>query len=162
MKLLGITLSLVLAGAAACGGADKSAEEPTPKANPCANPCASAQAPKSLYDRLGGKEAITLVVDEFLVQVTADDRINAFFKDADAAKLRGHLIDQICMATGGPCEYTGRSMKESHAGMGVTEAHFNALVEDLVKALDKYKVPEKEKGELLGALAAMKGDIVEK
>ena len=164
MKLLGITLSIALA--AACGGSEKSAEEPAPKANPCAkaeNPCANpCAAPKSLYERLGGKESITLVVDEFLANVIADDRINSFFKDADASKLRGHLIDQICEATGGPCKYTGRSMKESHAGMGVSEEHFNALVEDLVKALDKYKVPEKEKGELLGALAGMKGDIVEK
>ena len=70
------------------------------------------------------------------------------------------LVDQICEATGGPCKYTGKSMKESHTGMNVKEEHFNALVEDLVKSLDKFKVGEKEKGEPLGALGGMKGDIV--
>jgi hemoglobin len=115
---------------------------------------------KSLYDRLGGKDAITAVVDKFVGIVVADDRINGFFKNADAANLKKQLVDQICAATGGPCTYTGKDMKTAHAGMGVKEADFNALVEDLVKALDEFKVPEKEKGELLGALGSMKADIV--
>ncbi len=72
------------------------------------------------------------------------------------------LVDQICQASGGPCKYTGKDMKSAHAGMGVTSADFNALVEDLVGALDKFKVGEKEKGELLGALGPMKSDIVTK
>ena len=117
---------------------------------------------KTLYDRLGGKDAITAVVDDFVANVVADARINTFFKNADAVHLKAMLVDQICMATGGPCKYTGKDMKTSHAGMGVAEADFNALVEDLVKSLDKFKVPEKEKGELLGALGGMKGDIVTK
>ena len=115
---------------------------------------------KSLYDRLGGKDAITAVVEKFVGIVVADDRINGFFKNADAANLKKQLVDQICAATGGPCKYTGKDMKTAHAGMGVKEADFNALVEDLVKALDEFKVPEKEKGELLTALGSMKGDIV--
>jgi hemoglobin len=115
---------------------------------------------KPLYDRLGGKDAITAVVDDFVGNVAADARINAFFANADIPHLKAMLVDQICEASGGPCKYTGKSMKESHTGMGVKEEHFNALVEDLVKSLDKFKVPEKEKGELLGALGGMKGDIV--
>ena len=63
-------------------------------------------------------------------------------------------------ATGGPEKYTGRSMKESHAGLKIGVADFNALVEDLVKSLDKFKVPEAEKTELLNVLGPMKGDIV--
>ena len=122
---------------------------------------------KSLYDRLGGKKAITAVVDEFVARCAADKRINAFFaktaaNPAQLKKFKGHLVDQICQASGGPCKYTGKSMKEAHKGMGVSGADFNALVEDLVGALDKFKVPEKEKGELLGALGPMKSDIVEK
>src|SRR5712692_3445276 len=117
---------------------------------------------KSLYDRLGGKEAITAVVDEFVARVAADTRINAFFAHTDIAKLKMNLVNQICEASGGPCKYTGRSMKEAHMGMGVATADFNALVEDLVGALDKFKVGEKEKGELLGVLGPMKSDIVEK
>ena len=115
---------------------------------------------KSLYDRLGGKDAITAVVDKFVGIVVADDRINGFFKNADAGNLKKQLVDQICSATGGPCKYEGKDMKTAHAGMGVKEADFNALVEDLVKALDEFKVPEAEKKELLGALGGMKGDIV--
>jgi hemoglobin len=122
----------------------------------------SAQSGKSLYERLGGKPAIQAVVDDFIGNVAADARINGFFANADIPRLKRMLVDQICEASGGPCKYTGKSMKEAHAGMGITEAHFNALVEDLVKSLDKFRVPEKEKNELLAALAAMKPDIVGK
>jgi hemoglobin len=122
---------------------------------------------KSLYDRLGGKAAITAVVDQFVSNVAADNRINSFFKQtaADPARLaafKGKLVDQICEATGGPCKYTGKDMKTAHAGMGITDADFDALVGDLVAALDQFKVGEKEKGELLGALGPMRKDIVEK
>jgi hemoglobin len=115
---------------------------------------------KSLYERLGKTDAIKAVVHEFLGNVVADKRINKFFAKTDAKKLEALLVDQVCEATGGPCKYKGKNMKDAHKGMKVTEADFNALVEDLVKALDKFKVPEKEKGELLGALGGMKGDIV--
>jgi hemoglobin len=120
-----------------------------------------APATKSLYDRLGGKDAITAVVDDFVGNVAADKRINKFFAKTDIKKLKGNLVDQISVATGcTTCKYTGKEMKPAHAGMKITEADFNALVEDLVKSLDKFKVPAKEKGELLTPLAAMKGDIV--
>jgi hemoglobin len=122
---------------------------------------------KSLYDRLGGKKAITAVVDEFVANVAADARINKFFvltasDPKRMATFKGNLVDQICQAGGGPCTYAGKSMKEAHAGMGISTADFNALVEDLVKALDKLKVGEKEKNELLSVLGPMKSDIVEK
>jgi hemoglobin len=116
---------------------------------------------KSLYERLGGKEAITAVVDEFTGLVLADSRINAKFAKSDPVRLKTQLVDQICFATGGPCQYTGRDMKTTHMNMGVTEGEFNALVEDLVGALDKFNVPAAEKNELLGLLAPMKSDIVE-
>ncbi len=119
-------------------------------------------AEKSLYERLGGGAAVKAVVDEFVANVAGDARINTFFKDTNIEKLKKNLVDQIGSATGGPEKYTGRSMKEAHKGMGVTDAAFGALVEDLVKALDKFKVPAKEKGELLGALGPMKADIVTK
>ena len=121
----------------------------------------------SLYDRLGKKKAIVAVVDQFVANVAADNRISTFFKETASnpqrlAAFKGKLVDQICQASGGPCRYTGKSMKEAHAGMGVSTADFNALVEDLVAALDKFKVGVKEKNELLGTLGGMKGDIVEK
>jgi hemoglobin len=117
---------------------------------------------KSLYDRLGGKDAIDAVVEDFVGNVAADARINAFFANADIPHLKQMLKDQICSATGGPCKYTGKDMKTAHAGMGIKEADFNALVEDLKKSLDKFKVGEKEQSDLLGALGGMKGDIVTK
>lgn len=120
----------------------------------------SAPQQKSLYERLGGKPAIQAVVDDFIGNVAADNRINSFFANTNIPRLNTMLANQICQATGGPCKYEGRSMKAAHAGMGVSELHFNALVEDLLKSLNKFNVPEREKKELLTALAAMKGDIV--
>ena len=115
----------------------------------------------SLYERLGGKDAIVAVVDDFVGNVAADKRINGYFAKTNIPRLKELLVEQICAGTGGPCKYTGRDMKTAHAGMGVNDAAFNALVEDLVKTLDKFKVPAKEKNELLGILGPMKGDIVE-
>lgn len=122
---------------------------------------------QKLYERLGGKPAITAVVDEFVARVAADTKINRYFGAAASdparmASFKAKLVDQICAATGGPCTYTGKNMKDAHAGMGIAGAEFDALVGDLVGALDKFKVPEKEKGELLGALGPMKADIVTK
>ncbi len=117
---------------------------------------------KALYDRLGGKGAITAVVETFVGKVGADKRINGYFGSTDLTKLKVHLVDQICEASGGPCKYTGRSMKQTHAGMGVTDAAFGALVEDLVAALNHHKVGKAEQDQLLGILGPMKSDIVEK
>lgn len=121
---------------------------------------ASGAAAQSLYERLGGQTAIVAVVDDFVGNVAADPGINGFFAKTDIARLKRLLVEQICAASGGPCTYTGRDMKTAHAGMGVQETHFGALVNDLVKTLDKFKVPEKEKNELLAVLGPMKSDIV--
>jgi hemoglobin len=121
---------------------------------------ASAQD-QSLYTRLGGKDAIKAVVDEFVARVAADNRINKKFARTNIDRLKFELVEQICAATGGPCKYTGLDMKTAHKNMGVTDGEFNALVEDLVGALDKFNVQEKEKKELLGILAPMKSQIVE-
>ena len=122
----------------------------------------TAATEKSLYDRLGGKTAITAVVDDFVGRVAADTRINGKFANANIPRLKSMLVDQICQASGGPCTYTGRDMKSTHAGMGVSSSDFDALVGDLVATLNKFKVPEREKNEFLGALGPIKGDIVEK
>ena len=122
----------------------------------------TAMTDKSLYDRLGGKPAITAVVDDFVGRVAADNRINGKFANTDIPRLKMLLVEQICQTSGGPCTYTGRSMKATHASMGVSSSDFDALVGDLVATLNKFKVLEREKGELLGALGPMKSDIVEK
>jgi len=116
---------------------------------------------KSLYDRLGGLPAIKAVIDDFVGRVAADNRVNKKFGKSDIARVKLHLVEQVCAATGGPCEYTGLDMVKSHKNMKVTEGEFGALVEDLVATLDKFNVPQAEKDELLGILGPLKSQIVE-
>jgi hemoglobin len=145
-------LALVLV---ACGGSQQPPETARQEGG-----ATSTSPERSLYERLGGKDAISAVVDDFVANVAADTRINARFAKTDISHLKQMLVEQICQASGGPCTYTGKSMRDAHKGMNITEAEFNALVEDLTRSLDKFKVPEREKTELLGALGGMKGDIV--
>ena len=101
---------------------------------------------RSLYDRLGGKAAITAVIDTFVARVAADPRINR----SSPLPLRGEAsaqVDQVCQPKTGGCPTTGRSMKDAHRGMKVTEGEFNALVEDLVAALNRFGMPEQEHDE---------------
>jgi hemoglobin len=125
--------------------------------------CASAPPEPTLYQRLGGREAIKAVVVDFVANVAADARVNSRFKGlqpAAVSKLHTNLADQICDATGGPCAYLGRDMKTAHAGMRISDAEWTATVEDLVKSLNKFKVGAKEQQELLAILGPMKKDIV--
>jgi hemoglobin len=115
----------------------------------------------NLYERLGGGAAITAVVDDFAARCAADERINPKFARTDIPRLKAMLVDQISAATGGKVQYTGRSMSETHQGMGVTAGEFDALVEDLVATLNKFGVSEKSRAELLAILGPLRGDIVE-
>jgi hemoglobin len=137
------------------------------KPAPQAEPAVSAVAATSLHDRLGGTAAIATVVDAFVANVAGDARINKRFARVagDTAAMRQFkqkMVDQVCAGTGGPCTYTGLDMKAAHQGMGITDAEFDALVEDLVKALDGAGVPQKEKDELLAILGPMRSDMVGK
>ena len=133
----------------------------------------SACTTTTLYQRLevkdgtgtlrGGRDAIRLIVDDFVANLVADNRTKARFgemKPPEVERLRSLLADQICEASGGPCAYYGRDMKTTHAGMKITDTEWNATVEALAKALDKHKIAAKEKEELLAALGPMKKDIV--
>jgi len=123
---------------------------------------ASAQE-KTLCERLGGPSAISDVVDSFARKVSKDDRVNKKLVKSDANRFTLNLKGFIAQAAHCPgVKYKGRNMKNTHKRMGVTEGEFNAVVEDLVKTLDEFKVPEKEKSELLAALGPTKKDIVEK
>ena len=117
-----------------------------------------AKAP--LFDRLGGLPAMEAVADGFLKRVAADTRINGRFLNTDLVQLRKYLVEFFCNATGGPCKYSGRDMHTAHAGMQLVDEEFDALVEDLVGALDALKVPVAEKNEILGALGPLKPKIV--
>ena len=120
----------------------------------------------TLYDRLGGMPAIRAVVDDFVGRILADERVNRWFAHAasDPANMEAYkakLADFVCQGTGGPCKYAGADMVTAHKGRGVTEEAFQAVVEDLVATLEKLKVPDTEKSDLLGLLAPMKPAIVQ-
>lgn len=120
---------------------------------------------KSLYDRLGGYDAVAAVVDDFVGRLVTDKQFERFFvgHSTDSKKrIRQHIVDQLCAGAGGPCVYTGRTMKDSHVGLGISEAEWDASAKHLVASLDKFKVPEPEKKELLAFVTSLKADIVEK
>jgi len=114
-----------------------------------------------LFARLGGVPAISAVVDETLRRAGQDPRIKQRFVNANMARLRAELIEQICALSGGPFQYRGLDMKTAHRGMGITGQEFDALVEDLKQTLDVFKVPAKEQADLIALLAPTKPDIVE-
>jgi hemoglobin len=118
-----------------------------------------------LYKRLGGYDAIAAVTDDFLGRLAADKQMSRFFVGVSAdslRKLRQHVVDQLCEASGGPCYYFGRSMKTVHAGLGITESDWQITVKHLTATVDKFKVPDKERNEILTLFASLKSDIVEK
>lgn len=116
---------------------------------------------QSLYSRLGGGDAIVAVIDEFVARCAADERINGKFVRTDIPRLKAMLVEQVTAASGGPGSYSGRSMEETHDGMGVTAGEFDALVGDLVATLNRFNVPDAEQQELLGILGPLRSDIVE-
>lgn len=121
---------------------------------------------KSLYDRLGGLMGISVVVDDFIDVIVADEEINknpavAEARDrVPAAYLKYHVTAMVCQVTGGPCQYHGRTMKESHSHLNITEAEWDRMVTLFKDSLAKFEVPEKETGELLEIVGSTKGDIV--
>ena len=126
---------------------------------------ASAQKADSLYKRLGGYDAIAAVTDDFIGRLVTDPSLGKYFTGHSTdskQRIRQHVVDFLCLATGGPCVYKGRDMKTAHAGLGITGADWDAGVKHLVATLDKFKVPAKEKDDLLAAASGLKKDIVEK
>lgn len=116
---------------------------------------------KSLYERLGGKETVKIVVEEFVMNVKTDKRVSTYFAKTDINKFKMNFENYICHKAGGPCKYEGKNMKEVHAGMGITESNYNAVVEDLSKAIDKAKIKQEDKKELLGFVSPPKTEMIE-
>ncbi|HET6273634.1 MAG TPA: group 1 truncated hemoglobin, partial [Bacteroidota bacterium] len=119
-----------------------------------------------LYDRLGGVYAIASVVDDFIERLLVNDILNAnpAIKEArdrvPKAGLKYRVTELVCEVTGGPQKYTGRSMKDSHKHLNITEKEWDAMVADFKVTLNKFKVPTKEQAELIGIVATTKADIV--
>jgi hemoglobin len=116
---------------------------------------------RSLYERLGGIDAITAVARAFEDRAAKDDRINQKFARTNLDRLTKEFVDQLCQDTGGPCTYMGLSMKKAHTNMGVTSGEWDAFIEDLVATLDSFNVGKAEQDELLNILRPMRADIVE-
>ena len=121
---------------------------------------------KSLYERLGGVYAIATVVDDFIERLLVNDVLNAnpaideARKRVPAPGLKYRVTALVCQVTGEPQKYTGRTMKESHAHLNITEGQWQAMSADFKITLDKFKVPEKEQNELIAIVESTKGDIV--
>ena len=135
-------------------------------ARPASRPAPAATPKPSLYERLGGAYPIAVVVDDFVERLLVDETLNAnpAINEARArvpkAGLKFHVTSLVCQATGGPQVYTGRTMKEAHAHLRITEKEWDEMVRVFVGVLDKYKVPKAEQGELLQIVGGTKGDIV--
>lgn len=120
---------------------------------------------KSLYQRLGGYDAVAAVVDDFMGRMASNKQLSRFFVNLDndrKIKARQLTVDFVCKSAGGPCAYTGRDMLTSHKGMGITNDDWNISVKLLKQTLSKFNVPEKETGEVLGLIASLKQNIVDK
>lgn len=152
-----IAVGLVLIGIFGCAKKEQAGTDTLAASSTAAT---DISANKSLYDRLGGKAAITAVIDTFVAKAAADPRINKKFAKTNVPRLKTELVDQVCAETGGPCAYTGRSMKEAHRNLHITQRDWDAMVHDFVEVLDQFKVPKAEQTELLTIVGSTKGDIV--
>jgi hemoglobin len=128
-------------------------------------PAAGRAADPSLYQRLGGYDAIAAVTDDFLGRLARDPSLGRFFvgHSTDSIhRIRQDIVDFLCKATGGPCLYTARDLKTAHAGLAITGADWDKSLVHLKATLDKLNVPKRERSELLAALGDLRKDIVEK
>ena len=119
-----------------------------------------ARAEATLYEQIGGEAVLRKTVEEFVLIMENDDRINFAFGNTDITKFKQLLFEQLCNVTGGPCQYTGRTMRESHEKLAITNAMFNALAEDVYLAFDRAKVPYRLQNKVMAIFAPMQRDIV--
>ncbi|WP_333607939.1 group I truncated hemoglobin [Arsukibacterium sp.] len=120
--------------------------------------CSQTPSP-SLYQQLGAEEGITQIVDGLLFEIEHDDRIVHHFADTDIPRFRRLLAEQLCELSGGPCQYSGGTMQESHRGFNISLADYDALVEGLIKVMQRQGIGISAQNQLLGLLAPMYSDI---
>jgi len=136
---------------------------PSLAGSPPAAPPQAAAAQDSLYKRLGGYDALAAVTDDFIGRLATDSKEGRFFVGLSTdskTRVRQHVLDFLCVATGGPCKYTGRDMETAHTGLNITEEDWTIAVKALGDTLNKFKVPPREQGEVVGAIAPLKSKIV--
>ena len=117
-------------------------------------------AGETLYHRLGGKEQISNVVDEFYERVLADETVAHFFGDVDMAAQRAHQTQFLSAVAGGPVEYDGDDMREAHEGMGIEPQHFAAIATHLEAALREFDVPDGDIEAIMSEVAALEDDVL--
>ena len=122
---------------------------------------ASAATGSTLYDRLGGPTGVAVISSTLIDRVAADPVLGRSFKDTKLDRIKRLLAEQICDLAGGPCHYSGDSMREVHAGHHISQAEFYGMVERLRTILDERHVDLRSRNELLKLLAPMKRDVVE-
>ncbi len=122
--------------------------------------CSAFQNDENLYVALGGENAIAVIVENFILEIARDERIIDHFEVSNVQRFRVMMNQHLCMVADGPCEYTGDTMIDTHTGMGVTEGDFNAIVENMMAAMDKAEVPLGPQNRLLARLATFRGEII--
>lgn len=121
-----------------------------------------ASSPATLYDELGGKSKVAEITDNFIYEIEYNPTILAYFEGSDIGRFREKFTEQICMVSGGPCDYTGDTMEQIHGGMNINEADFNLTVDLLINAMNKAGVPHRLQNRLLAKLAPMRSDMLYK
>ena len=122
--------------------------------------CSGMQRQENLYSALGGEAGVERITDNFIMEIANDDRIIEYFEDASVERFRQFFIEHMCMLSDGPCDYTGDSLVDTHIGMNVTEAAFNAIVEDLMAAMDKTGIAIGTQNRLLARMAQLREQII--
>ena len=121
---------------------------------------APVRAEDTLYSDMGGQPGINKIADVSVDNYLADPRIKDIFSESNIDRIRAELKDQFCVIAGGPCRYTGHSMEATHKGLHLTNANFNALVEDLQSAMDSCNIPFTTQNRFLARLAPMQHQVV--
>ena len=126
------------------------------------NPAPADPALLPVFKQFGEKPGLIALMEDFMVLLVDDPRTRPFFADADQLHVKQELVDQFCVILGGPCKYEGKGMKEAHEKLVINEAQFNALVENLQKAMDKHDIPFRAQNKLLEKLAPMQREVINK
>lgn len=129
-------------------------------ATPAADPAPAFPELRPVLEQFGGEAGLTAIMDTFMTRLLADERLGPFFAEADQARVKRQLVEQFCVILGGDCTYSGRDMRQTHAGLAIDRADFNRLVEVLQDAMDAHDVPFAAQNRLLAKLAPMHREVV--
>ncbi len=155
----GLCLLLLTGGSVMAQQASAAASIPASGGSAVANAATGAEA---FYDGLGGRPGIERLVARLLEIVLEDPRIGGQFKEIDEAHFKEKLAEQFCQLSGGPCQYSGKPMEVIHEGMHITQAHFNALAEDLQLAMEEQAIAPRIQNKLIARLAPMSRAMIGK